>query len=113
MPNIPRKYMWVNRKYFNTGLKPLDILILSRIEEETTHGRCCKLTNDEFSKMFGETLYAIKASISKLKKKELVTQKISYLSGNGKTTKQRYLVLNNEKGMANLEKHTERLKITD
>lgn len=104
MPNIPRKYMWVNREYFNTGLKPLDILILSRIEEETTHSRCCKLTNDEFSEMFGETLYAIKTSIAKLKKNGLVLQKIAYLSGNGRSTKQRYLVLNNEKGRENLEK---------
>lgn len=104
MPNIPRKYMWVNREYFGTGLKPLDILILSRIEEETTHSRCCKLTNDEFSEMFGETLYAIKTSIAKLKKKGLITQKIAYLSGNGKATKQRYLVLDNEKGKENLEK---------
>lgn len=98
MGTRPRKYIWVNRSYFNIGLKPLDILILSRIEEDNMHGRCCGLTNKEFSEMFGDTVYAVKKSLSKLEQKDMILKKIYYVKGRGRGTRQRDLMVNNDIG---------------
>lgn len=113
MPTRPRKYIWVNKEYFGIGLTPLDILILSHIEEETTHKRCCELTNNDFADMFSETLYAVKKSLAKLRDKEFVLQDTRYLSGAGKATKKRYLVANNDIGkviFSNLDEYIERTR---
>ena len=98
MGTKPRKYIWVNRSYFNIGLKPLDILILSRIEEDNIHGRCCKLTNEELSDMFSDTVYAVKKSLSKLEKKNMILKRLSYVKGHGRGNRQRYLFVNNNDG---------------
>lgn len=89
MGTKPRKYIWVNRSYFNTGLKPLDILILSKIEEDNTHGRSCELTNEELADMFGETVYAVKRSLSRLEERGMIDRESSYVSGNGKRNRKR------------------------
>lgn len=91
MGTKPRKYIWVNKKYFNTGLKPLDILILSKIEEENTHGRLCSMTNEEFAAMFGETAYAVKQSLSRLEHADMITKDVHYVSGNGRGNRRRDL----------------------
>lgn len=89
MGTKPRKYIWVNKSYFNTGLKPLDILILSKIEEDNTHGRSCELTNEELADMFGETVYAVKRSLSRLEERGMIDRESSYISGNGKRNRKR------------------------
>lgn len=89
MGTKPRKYIWVNKSYFNTGLRPLDILILSKIEEDNTHGRSCELTNEELADMFGETIYAVKRSLSRLEEREMIDRESSYVSGNGKRNRKR------------------------
>lgn len=89
MGTKPRKYIWVNKSYFNTGLKPLDILILSKIEEDNTHGRSCELTNEELADMFGETVYAVKRSLSRLEERGMIDRESSYVSGNGKRNRKR------------------------
>lgn len=89
MGTKPRKYIWVNKSYFNTGLKPLDILILSKIDEDNTHGRSCELTNEELADMFGETVYAVKRSLSRLEERGMIDRESSYVSGNGKRNRKR------------------------
>lgn len=113
MATKPRKYIWVNKEYFEIGLAPLDILILSHIEEETAHKRCCELTNNDFADMFSETLYAVKKSLAKLRDREFILQDTRCLSGVGKATKKRYLVANNDIGkmiFSNLDKYIERTR---
>lgn len=89
MGTKPRKYIWVNRSYFNTGLKPLDILILSKIEEDNAHERSCELTNEELADMFGETIYAVKRSLSRLEERGMIDRESNYVSGNGKRNRKR------------------------
>lgn len=113
MPTRQRKYIWVNREYFGIGLSPLDILMLSRIEEDTTHNRYCELTNDEFSYMFCETLYAIKKSLKNLRDKNMIIQDERYVNGAGKANRKRYIVLNNDTGkklMDSLDEYVESTK---
>lgn len=104
MARRERKYVWVNREYFNTGMKPLDILILSRIEEDNMHGRFCELTNDELADMFGETTYAVKQSLSKLERMGMISKRLYYVKGRGRGNRQRDLMMNNEVGKRLCEK---------
>ena len=113
MATNPRKYIWVNKEYFGIGLTPLDILILSYIEEKTAHKKCCEFTNNDFAYMFSETLYAVKKSLAKLRDKEFILQDTRYLSGVGKATKKRYLVANNDVGkvlFSNLDEYIEKTR---
>lgn len=112
MTTRPRKYIWVNREYFGIGLKPLDILMLSRIEEDTTHNRYCELTNDDFSDMFVETLYSIKKSLKNLRDKNMIIQDERYVSGVGKANRKRYIVLNDDNGMKLMDKLDEYIENT-
>lgn len=105
MGTRPRKYIWVNRSYFSMGLKALDILILSKIEEDNMHGRVFDMTNEEMADMFSDTIYGIKKSLSRLEKKDMVIKRLYYTSGHGKSNRRRELFINNDIGKRLYDEH--------
>lgn len=90
-------FLKINKKYFNLGLKSIDILILSQIEEFQRNEHECYITNKQFSEMFGESESTIKRSIDKLESLNIIQRNTQFIKGNGKGTKQRVLSINNYK----------------
>ena len=93
---MQNKFLAVNKTYLNSDLHPIDILILSQVEEFHRNQCNCCLTNEQFSKMFGATLYSIKASLDKLENKNYITRNIEFISGHGRANKQRIIKLNTQ-----------------
>ena len=54
------------------GLKPLEFLILAKVEEFTSKGNYCYITNSSLAKLFGVSDRTIKACIKKLIEKGLL-----------------------------------------
>lgn len=88
-------FLKINKKYFSLGLKSIDILILSQIEEFQRNEYECYITNKQFSEMFGESESTIKRSIDKLESLNIIQRNTQFVKGNGKGTKQRVLSINN------------------
>lgn len=84
-------FLSINKKYFNIGLKSIDILILSQIEEYQRNNCECYITNQQFSDMFGESVSTIKRSIDKLEQKGILERKTRSRTDNGKKSKERTL----------------------
>ncbi len=87
------KFLKVNKKYLNSKLKPLEILILSQIEEFINNGRDCYITNKQFAEMFSVTEPTVDSALNKLEQLKYITRKTEVVSGNGKTNKIRKLML--------------------
>jgi DNA-binding MarR family transcriptional regulator len=87
------KFLKVNKNHFNSKLKPLEILILSQIEEFINNGHECYLTNKQFAEMFCVTEPTVDAALNKLEQLKYITRKTEVVSGHGKTNKMRKLLL--------------------
>lgn len=87
-------FLATNKSYFGSGLRAIDLLILSQVEEFHRNQCSCCLTNEQFSSMFGESLYAVKASLDRLENKKYITRSVEYIEGNGRSNKQRIIKLN-------------------
>lgn len=90
-------FLAINKKYLNLGLKSIDILIISQIEEFERTKRQCYITNKQFSELFGESESTIKRSIDKLNELNIIVRNNSYIGGNGRSSKQRTLSLRSRK----------------
>lgn len=89
-----RTFLAVDKKYLNTGLKSLDILIIAQIEEFERNNCKCYMTNKQFANTFGESESTIKRAIAKLDRFNIINKNTVIINGNGKATKQRILTLN-------------------
>lgn len=65
-------YIKVNTEFFNTGLDPLQILILSLIESYARDNKEFYHTNEQLSKMFNVSLTYVKSSLNDLEKKNYI-----------------------------------------
>lgn len=83
----------VNKEYFGTGLKCLDMLIISTIEEYEKCGKKCQLANKTLSGMFNRSESTIKRSIDKLEKLSIIKRNTFFVSDNGQSSKKRILTL--------------------
>ena len=93
---IMDKFLAINKDYFGCGLKSIDLLIISQIEEfERNNCKCC-LTNKQFSDMFGESESTIKRTLDKLEDLKIIKRNvITNVSGSNKS-RQRILSVNNK-----------------
>lgn len=87
-------FLAVNKNYLRMGLKSIDILILSQIEEFQRNECNCYVTNEQFSEMFGESKDTVKRSLNKLEEMNIIERKTSYVEGNGRANRQRIIELN-------------------
>lgn len=67
-------FLQVNDKYLSRGLKPLEFCILSKVEEFTSKGKYCYITNSSFAELFGVSDRTIKTCIKKLIEKGLLVK---------------------------------------
>lgn len=72
------EYVWlsINEGYFGRGLKPLEILILSQIDEYINNENECYVTDEQFSTYFNVSTATIKRTLNKLEKKDYIKQNI-------------------------------------
>ena len=88
------RFLAVNKNYIGIGLKSIDILIISQIEEYERNKCQCFLTNEQFSEMFGESVSTVKRTLDKLDDLGIIKRDTSTVTGNGRANKQRVIKLN-------------------
>ena len=87
-------YIKVNTEFFNTGLEPLEMLILALIESLTRDGKQCYYTNEQFTQMFHVSLTLVKKTLDGLEKKNYIKRHTkSTRDKDGKYTRQRTIEL--------------------
>ena len=77
-------FLQVNDKYLSRGLKPLEFCILSKVEEFTSKGKYCYITNSSLAELFGVSERTIKACIKKLIEKGLLKKTNTKINEKGK-----------------------------
>lgn len=92
---MENNFLAVNKNLFGRGLKSIDILIISQIEEFERYKCQCYITNEQFSKMFGESVSTIKRALDRLDDLKIIKRTTSFIEGNGRANKQRVLSINN------------------
>ena len=88
-------FLAVNKNYMNLGLKSIELLLISQIEEFERNGHKCIISNKQFANMFGESESTIKRTLDKLDGLKIIKRDTSYVDGNGRANKQRVLTVNN------------------
>ena len=91
---IKNNFMAVNKaNFFIKDVKSIDLLIIAQVEEYERNKHQCYVTNEQFSKMFGETLHQVKTSLDRLESKNIIKRRDSYIKGNGRANRQRVISL--------------------
>lgn len=93
MSNKIEVFIKVKKNYLGLGLKSIDILILSQVEEFQRNGCLCYMTNKQFSEMFGESESTVKRSIEKLEKLNIIQRETNVITDNGQKSKQRVMAV--------------------
>ena len=91
--NADLDILYVSKEYFGTGLKCLDMLIISTIEEYEKRDEECYLTNKTLSSMFHRSESTIKRTIDKLEKYSIIKRNTFFDHKNGQSSKRRILTL--------------------
>lgn len=87
-------FLKVNKDHFKSGLKPLEILILSQIEEFARNGCECYVTNQQFAEAFSVTQPTVSAAIERLEILGYIQRVTKVESGNARANRVRRLILN-------------------
>ena len=96
MSKMNSNFLAVNKNYFEKGLKSIDLLLISQIEEFERNNCKCTITNKKFANMFGESESTIKRTIDKLEELKIIKRDtITNVSGSNKS-RQRTLSINNK-----------------
>ena len=74
--SIKETFFAVNKNYLNQGLKSIDILILSQIEEFDRNKCKCYVTNKQFADMFGESESTIKRALERLETQNILKRDV-------------------------------------
>lgn len=91
---MENKFLAVNKNYFHMGLKSIDLLIISQIEEFKRNSCECYVTNEQLADMFGESKDTIKRALTRLEKQNVIKRNTTVVKGNGRANKQRTLSVN-------------------
>lgn len=91
---MDNKFLAINKKYFNLGLKSIDIMILAQIDEFSRNNCECYITNQQLSDMFGESVRTIARSLNKLEELKFIIRNTITSKDNGKASKIRTMKIN-------------------
>lgn len=91
---IANKFLATNKAYLGLGLKSIEVMIVSQVEEFERNGCECYVTNAQFSEMFGESIDKVKRAINRLEELNVLRRSTKFVSGNGKGNRQRTLSVN-------------------
>lgn len=88
------KFMQVNKAHFNDDeLKPIDILVLSQVEELIRNGKECYFTNEQLSDMFHVTPRTIASAIDRLEGMGYIKRRTVLRRDNGQKSRIRFIEL--------------------
>ena len=87
-------FLAIDKRYLNSGLKSVEMLIASQVEEFERNGKQCYLTNKQFAEMFGESESTIKRELDKLEALNVISRDTKTIKGNGRANKQRTISIN-------------------
>lgn len=88
---INENFLAVRSSLMGHGLKAIDILIAAKVQEFGINGLECYISNESFSKMFGESVSTVRRSIERLIKLNVLTKKHGYISGRSRSNHLRML----------------------
>lgn len=88
-----RYYLQINKAYFGKGLKPIDLLIISQIEEFERNGRTCYMTNEQFMHITGASRSTVKEHLDYLDAMHIIIRHTEKDVRNGLVYKKRVISL--------------------
>lgn len=86
-------YIKVNTEFFNTNLKPLEILVLSVVESLTRAGKECYYTNEQFARMFSVSEKTVRNTLDDLETKNYIKRNTKVITAAGRANRQRTIEL--------------------
>lgn len=89
--NKDLKYLAVNKKYFGSGLKPIEILIIAQIEEFERNEKTCYITDKQLAYFFGVGTATINRALRKLNDNKIIKITTTFTETNGKISSKRIL----------------------
>lgn len=89
-------FLAINKEHLGQGLKSIDLLIISQIEEFQRSGNCY-VTNEQLSEYFGESVSTIKRSLDKLEALGIINRHTVVYTVGKKAKKRRTLTVNPRK----------------
>ena len=89
--NREEKYAFlaVDKAYFGNGLKPIEILILSQIDEYINNGMECYVTDEQFALYFGVTTRTISNTMNALEEKGYIKRNTELCRDRGQSSRKR------------------------
>lgn len=90
---MDRTFLQISKTHFGSGLKPLELLILSQVEEFVRNGCECYVTNQQFAESFNVSLSAVKNAIGQLEELGYIQRVTKVVSGNARANRVRRLIL--------------------
>ena len=86
-------FLAIDKAHFGKGLKPIDLLILSQIEEFVRNGRDCYMTDEQFMYITGSGKSAVRDSLQRLEDKQFIIRHTRVVEGNGRANRERVISL--------------------
>ena len=90
-------FLAINKKYYGTGLRSVDLHIVAFIDNFQRNNKPCYITNQWISEQIGEAESMVKRSLERLEKFNVIKRHTVFRSGNGRNNRHRLLVLNDIK----------------
>ena len=91
--NVKTAYMQVNKGLFGNGFKPIEILILSQIDEYVRNTGECYVTDEQFALYFGVTSRTVSNTLNSLEEKGYIKRNTELCSNNGQASRKRTITL--------------------
>ena len=85
------KFTPVDITYEGSGLKPLEILILSKMDSYIEKGQEVYLTDEQFASFYGVTARTVSNTMNNLEEKGYIKRNTEVCKGNGHVSKKRTL----------------------
>lgn len=86
-------FLKINKDYFGKGLKPIDLLIISQIEEFDRNGCICYMTDEQFVHITGAKRTAVKSHLKRLEDMQIISRHTETVFENGMVYKKRIIRL--------------------
>ena len=106
-------FLAINKKYYGTGLRSVDLHIIAFIDNFQRNNKPCYITNQWISEQIGEAESMVKRSLEKLENFNVIKRHTVFCSGNGRNNRHRLLALNDIKEWKLPQKTTQKTTLLD
>lgn len=92
-------FLKVNKAYFGNDFKPLEILIMSQIDEYLRNGQECYVTNEQFATYFGVGTSTVKRTLDGLEEKGYIKRNTELCNDRGQASRKRTITHGDKRKM--------------